>query len=455
MSSDPALRSSPSEPPRVEAVPELSARLTAALEAGPGQRSVWVTDLVDPRIAYFRSISPVEASADVVARRETGRTAHDRVERLLATPEHRELRVGRDGIVGRIDLLYDRPTELKSTARLPEVDRLTETRPTFIEQLGAYCALLDRPDGRLLLVQASAELPPAVRAIDCDFRDLPGLRSSLTRSAELLRSALARKDPTALPRCAWFHRGCEFEEAKVCSCTGAEPLAEAPAHERLERLAANPSVAAEVEARLRAPERPVAEEPFRTFSELLYPRQTYFGRIGAPREPSAPFPGSELWRTARDAMEVTLGSELEERRPRGGEPTEPVSCFRGEPILLKTSRARFRTPPERLPNRMPHYFQDLGLRAGALGVDGGWILLAHEFPETGTGPIELLRVHFSEAGELEHRLRSLCTALHEAIQHRDPSLLPPCPDWKFTDCPYRALCGEAAGAPTAASATGR
>ncbi|MCI4362729.1 MAG: hypothetical protein L3K13_00245 [Thermoplasmata archaeon] len=439
----------------MESSSELSARLRAALEAGPAQRSVWVTDLVDPRIAYFRSIAPVEPTADVVARRESGRVVHDRVERLLAGPEHRELRVGQDGIIGRIDLLFDRPTELKSTAKLPEVDRLAESRPSFIEQLGAYCALLGRPGGRLLLVQTQEGAPASVRAVDCEFTDLPGLRASLLESADRLRAALARRDPTGLPRCAWFHRGCEFEEARICPCNGSEPLPAAPARERLLRLEANAAVAEEVEARLRAPSPVLAEEPVRTFSELLYPRQTYFERIEAPRQPTARFPGTDLWRRVRDAMEAALGADLEDRRGASGEPAEAVSCYLGEPLLVKTSRARFRTPPELLPNRMPHYFVELGLRAGALGTDGGWIVLAYEFPESGTGPVEMLRVRFPAPAELGTHLRELCEQFHEALRRHDPSELPPCPEWKFVDCPYRELCGEPAGSPTAASATGR
>jgi hypothetical protein len=443
--------SNPADPPiagaRVESDPAVAARIDRGPSGGSRRRSVWVSDLLDPRIAYYRAISPVEASPEVLARRESGREAHDRVERRLAAPEHREIRVGIEGIVGRIDLLYDRPTELKSTAKLPEVGELSRSRPAYIEQLGAYCALLDRSEGRLLLVRQLPGGGSEVRVADAEFSDLPGLRQELVASAELLRRAIQDRNPGPLPRCAWYERGCEYRDAGVCVCTGHEPSPPGPAIPRLRRLERSPTVEAAVQARLSEPAPDPASERFGRFNDLLYPRQTYFERIGSPRAPGSPFPGGDLWRELRDAVESELAEELEEKSAREGEPREPVDCFRGEPYLLKTSRSRWRTAPDQVPVRSPHYLADLALRAGAIGASGGWILLARERPEPGAPRLEALHVQFPNGALLEQWVADRVAALHAAIAARDPSGLPPCPEWKFAECPYRDRCGEADGRP--------
>ncbi|MCI4341823.1 MAG: PD-(D/E)XK nuclease family protein [Thermoplasmata archaeon] len=441
--------------PVVEADPVLAERLRRAMEAPAGPRLVWVTDLVDPRRAYYHEISPVPATPEVAARRESGRLIHDRVERLLAAPEHREIRVGIDGIVGRIDLLFDRPTELKSTARLPAAADVRLLRPAYVEQLAAYCALLGRAEGRLLLVGSQDSSESEVRALDCEFNDLPGLRAALEQSAQLIRRSVESRDPSLLPRCAWYDRGCEYREAQRCGCTGTEPAGATPGGERLARIERNEPLEAEIGLRLRAPPRPPESEPFDRFSELLFPRQTYFERIGTPKATGREFTGTSLWRRMLAASDSELGTELEERRSRTGEPTEPLRCFRGEPVLEKTTKSRWRTPPERMPERVPHYFTDLALRAGAVGASGGWIVLARELPEPGVSPMEVLHVQVGEPSELARALAERCERLHAAIAQRDPSRLESCPDWMVADCPFRAVCGDPSGRPTAMAGTGR
>ncbi|HEV2449194.1 MAG TPA: hypothetical protein VGU43_02145, partial [Thermoplasmata archaeon] len=430
---------------RVEPDAAVAARLAGAGGEARTVRSVWVSDLLDPRIAYYRAISPVEPSPDVIARRESGREAHDRVERRLAAPEHREIRVGADGIVGRIDLLYDRPTELKSTAKLLEPAELPRLRPSYVEQLAAYCALLERPTGRLLLVRDATGGTADLRVGDAEFSDLPGLRRELLTAAEALRQAIRDRNPDPLARCAWFGRGCEYQEAGVCHCTGQEPSPPGPGVRRLIHLERNLELEHRVAEQLAAPPPDPSTEPIGKYNDLLYPRQTFFERTGAPRRPGAPFSGGPLWRELRDVVESELASELDERGSTSGEPREPVACFRGEPYLLKTSRSRWRTLPEQVPLRSPHYLLDLALRAGALRVEGGWIFLARERPEPGAPRIEALHVRFSEAPRLAVWLDGQVSALHAAVREGDPSRLPACPEWRFEECPYRDFCGDPQG----------
>lgn len=443
----PAPIPAPLDGARVELDPAVAARLAGAGGGTGAVRSVWVSDLLDPRIAYYRAVSPVEPSPDVVARRESGREAHDRVERRLAAPEHREIRVGAEGIIGRIDLLYDRPTELKSTARLPEPEELPRLRPSYVEQLAAYCALLDRPGGRLLLVREAPDGSAELRVGDAEFSDLPGLRRELLEAAGALRRAIGDRDPEPLPRCAWFGRGCEYQEAGVCHCSGREPAPPGPGVRRLVRLDRNPELERRVAEQLAAPLPDPASEPIGRYNDLLYPRQAYFERVGAPRRPSAPFSGGPLWRELRDAVESELAPELDEKVSTSGEPRESVGSFRGEPYLLKTSRNRWRTPPEQLPTRSPHYLVDLALRAGALQAAGGWIFLARERPEPGAPRIEALHIRFPDGARLAKWLEEQVRGLHEAVKLRDPSRLPPCPEWRFEECPYREFCGDPQGRP--------
>lgn len=425
--------------PAREAAAELIAR-RAGLE---GRRSVWVTDLVDLRPGYWRNVAPVVPTPERRALMEAGREAHVRVGHALAEARYREVRLQREGITGQIDLLEDRPTELKTTRLLPGSDPARSVRPSYLDQLVMYCALSERPEGRLLLVDPSTA-PVAVAAFDLHVPDLAPVWVEMRERARLLREALERRTPSELPVCPWRGRGCEFETSEVCGCGGSEP----PPRPSLGALASPPapapSVAEQVGARLRDPPGPAP--PARRFRDLLYPRRAYFERTEPPDEPEEGAPaeraggGDDLYRTLSDLLEAGPVGEVSREPTRDGEPIESVACFRGDPILLKVSRAWNATARDDLLAAQPQYFLDLALRCGALGRNDGWLLIGYARAPSWDEKVYLYRVSFGDVSALEAELAARRETLRAAIAAGRPFDLPACPTWMYESCRYRSRC---------------
>ena len=136
---------------RVREDGDLSHEIQGRLERSRGLRSVAVTDLLALRRAFWRlSAPPVPVSADRQERMEIGRAWHRRIGVVLAGAGALEVRVRREGLVGRIDALTDRPIEVKTSTMAVGADHLVEERPEYLEQLGMYCALVDGARGRIV-----------------------------------------------------------------------------------------------------------------------------------------------------------------------------------------------------------------------------------------------------------------------------------------------------------------
>lgn len=441
-----------SEGVRVEPAPDVALELLARREGTAERRSVWVTDLVDLRPGYWRNVAPVAPTAERRALMEAGREAHVRVGHALAPARYREIRIQREGITGQIDLFEDRPTELKTTRLLPGADPSRSVRPSHLDQLVMYCALADRHEGRLLLLDPSPT-PPIVAAFDLRVGDLAPVWGEMRERATALREALRRRSPAELPLCPWRGRGCEFEAAEVCDCRGAEP----PPRPSLASLASPPAadaaVAEDVATRIREPPGPAPHA--RRFRDLLYPRRAYFERSEPPDEEEEGSPaerfgsGDDLYRTLSDLLESGPVGEMSREPTRDGEPIESVACFRGDPILLKVSRAWSATPFDELLSVQPQYFLDLALRCAALARFEGWLLIGYARAPSWTDKVYLYRVRFASLAPLESELAQRKAMLRAAIDAQRPFDLPACPGWMYDGCRYRSRC-DCAGLGTGA-----
>ncbi|MCI4328919.1 MAG: hypothetical protein L3J86_04980, partial [Thermoplasmata archaeon] len=88
---------------RLVADGELRGALLERHGFAPPARSVWITDLLDVRSAYWRRIAPVEPSPERRAILDAGQEMHVLVGHLLAPARYREVRRQREGIVAQID----------------------------------------------------------------------------------------------------------------------------------------------------------------------------------------------------------------------------------------------------------------------------------------------------------------------------------------------------------------
>lgn len=423
---------------------DLRAELDHRRETTPPRRTIWVTNLLDLRTAFYQRVAPVPMSPERRRLAGLGETLHAAIGSRLAPAHRLEIRVQREGIVGQIDLLDERPTELKTTSSLPEPENLLSARPQYAEQLAMYCALVGRATGRLLLVETLDGRAGRVAAYELEFRDLGEVFDEMLRRADRLRSAWDRHSPEGLPACDWRGRGCPFEGAQVCACTGDEPAASRPILEGIERCdyrAAESQAIGEDLARS-PPEAPV----IRKFRDLLYPRRAYFERVSpattTPGEEAAGRPPpDDLYREVTDLLESGAPGEVTRVPASGGVPSESVACFRGDPYLLKVSRAWRRSNASDLLVHQPQYFLDLGLRCVSVGRPEGWLLIAYERAERWPERLEAYRVRFDPLSALHRLADERIAALEKAVRARDPTGLPECPEWMFARCDYRDVCG--------------
>ena len=423
----------------------LVAELLARRADQPRLRSVSVTDLTDLRTAYWRLTAPVEPTAERRAVLSAGREEHVRIGHALAPARFREIRLHRAGIVGQIDLLEDRPIELKTTHRPADAPTLRRTRPAYLEQLGMYGALAHSSVGRLVLVERPPDGPVAVDVYEVSFRSLEAIERSMTERAALLRAALDRRDPHGLPACAWRGRGCEFETAQVCDCTGGEGTPGGEILAEVERLEADATAGASVAARLAQPSSPPAARRFR---DLVYPRRAYFERSQPPETSSPGAPArwgpagpDDLYRQLAELLDSGPVGESTREPPLADEPLESVACFQGRPILLKVSRAWNAEPPEQLLLRQPQYFLELGLRCAAIGADSGRLLIGYERAVEWKDKLVAYDVRFEPPLPTARLLDERRSELAQAVAQGDPGRLPRCPSWMVEGCPYRAACG--------------
>ncbi len=415
---------------------ELAARTPAASEARP----LSVTDLLNPRRAVLRRLKgPAPVPLEREARLERGRAAHRRLGLALAAEGRLEVRLRRDGVTGRIDLLTDRPVEIKTGSVSPE------DRPEQLEQLAIYCALVDLPRGRLVHLLERPSEPSALVASDVEMGDLAAVLAEVRRREGAIRSALERGDPGPLGRCRWFDAGCEYRLAGLCACRGDEPPEPSVLTEQIRSRAPRPDVAERWESALRTA--PVeASAPLERYRELLYPRRAYFDRrelrpaVVPPHRPaSAPL---DAYERAMGALERGPVGELHRLGTRDGAPDEEVLGWRGAPCTVRPSRVRNRLTPEEIVARFPQYVLDLGLRCAQTGEDRGTLIVGLEHAPPGSPALQVFDLELTAGpGAFASWYDLGVERLRRASERGRPDELPACPAWMATDCPYRSACG--------------
>ena len=412
-----------------------------------GRGSVWVTDLLDPRGAYYRATRPQPTPPARRRAMELGRALHARFGRRVAGPAFREVRVHRDGIVGQIDLSESDPAEVKSSSDFPPAAELRRLRPGHLEQLGMYCALVDRPTGHLILVRSGESDRLEPRAYRVRWAGLAPVRQEMIRRAEVLASAFEHYDPSGLPRCPWWGRSCEFQAVNACACRGDETPLAPTALDAIEEVVDDPEETRRLEGRLLATDSSAPEAPsVDRFTDLIYPRRAYYQatRVGASDVtlPEIPLGRDDLY--AHLSLVIDSGPVGESLRlpPRVPWVQESVACFRDAPVLIKVTRARTVPTPETMVREQSQYFTDLGFRTAAVGASTGTIVLGVSQANSSEERLRAYRVDYGDPQTFSRLASDRARLLRDCIEgHEPPRMLPACPAWMFDRCPYRELCG--------------
>ncbi len=419
---------------------EISDRMPAPTSLPP----ISVTNLVSPRSAYWRGIAAVPVAPERRDRLDLGRRWHRRLATVLAPDGAIEVRVRRDEWIGRLDALSDVPVEVKTSSSLPPVADLVRDRPEPVEQLAMYCALADRPRGRLVTVALRDEEVDAVQALDLEFADAPRVRGEMRTRADALRAAWRAGTPQGLPRCRWFDRGCEVRAAGICDCTGREGEIPATIGECVAGVAEREDLSSALRSRLERSGSVSTGPVLGGFRDLLYPRRAYFERTAGPIVPEGPFrPPIEpidLYGRIAAATEAGPIGEAAGIPLASPEPEQDVGGFRGAPYLLRTSRAVDRPSPRTINDSHPQYALELGLRCVATGTSSARLFLGWERAPDDRTRLNVFEFRFAPVSAFSRFWRERRRALESALASGDPGGLVACPAWMFSSCPYRDAC---------------
>ena len=421
----------------IEANRTIKDELTEAASRQSARRRISVTDLVNVRQAYFRRTRP-----DIVIpldRRQlmwAGTGFHQLFGAAVSSEEFLEQFLELDGIVGKVDIFEDVPVELKTTSFMPQE---IGDRGSYFDQLGMYCAMARKGEGQLLVYRRAVRgQEPMLRAWRIGFSDLPAIEAEMRMRRDLLARALDAEDPSALPRCEWHGKSCDYRE--VCGCDEAEPDQRVVPDGTYD-VREDPGLAQAFMAKLRC------REPGETFGihDLVFPRKSLLERSGAEGgEREQDEPERSLQSMERSGFQMALLDALYYGMPGAfkGVPVRlrslkgVVRTFRGVPTLFRSSRFREIVDRDRLPHAQPHYFDRLAFDCALAGQESGRLVLYYE-----NLPGEKFMVY-------DVRLRNLDAIADEADRRLavleaggPPEALPACPQWMSKFCRFAPACG--------------
>ena len=413
--------------------------LSEAVSKRRGRRRIAVTDLINPRQAFHRWKHPeIEPSPKRLQLMLAGTGFHEVFGKAVSTEEFTEQFVEFNGIVGKIDVYEDSPTELKTTGFIP--DDILADRPSYVDQLGMYCTMTGSPNGHLLIYKrAYFKLLPSLRAFDITYSDLDSITEEMVRRRDAFEYALENDEPEKLPRCEWFDIGCDYSD--ICGCESARPLKRI-VPSGTAKILENEDLAEALASKLaQAPETPVG---FR-LNDLVFPRKTAYARKpsedGEPDEENlkSRLKGLERWgfkdaldEAIRYGIPSTFSRVLVEFRTLRGW----VRTYKGVPLVLRSVKWREMVDRKRLVEAFPHYFDRLAFECALTGNDKGRIILYYELLEDDKFMVYDVWFKDLEAirTEAERRLALLESGAH-------PNELPPCPSWMTDYCDHAPECG--------------
>jgi hypothetical protein len=307
-----------------------------------------------------------------------------------------------------------------------------------------YCALADRPSGRLVTLLTGEDGAGRIQAVDIGFGDTENVRTEMGRRADAIRAAWTEQRPSGLPACRWYGRGCEFQDAEVCDCTGSEPVDASSILSGVRAVTERTDIAGRIESRLHEIPTRIERPTIERFRDLLYPRRAYFERTTVEPIPEFARPGPlepvDLYARLTEAVETGPLGEVARLPPRSDEPEEEVGGFRGVPYLVRTSRGRDRASAQSLLDRQPQYGLELGFRCVATGTPTAHLILGRTRAATDRERVQAFEFTFAPASAFSRLWRERSRQLSTALAARAPTELPPCPEWMYADCPYRSDC---------------
>jgi hypothetical protein len=404
-----------------------------------------VTDLLNLKQAYFRRKYPeITPPLEKQQLMWAGTGFHKTFGSAVSSEEYLEQFVEAEGIVGKIDIYEKIPVEVKTTSTPVDTKDLLKYRPTYIEQLGMYCAMVNAHEGEIIIYQRPAEESPSTSPLlvnHVTFPNLEAIREEMRRRRDLLVQALISNDPSNLPVCPWFNRQCDYSQ--VCDCA----TTSVPAAHEIAELAGEIRVDSTTCEQLLS--KMAGAQPSQLFgiNDIVFPRKAYFERLKLSegvREEKEEYLRSMDELGFLDALRDSLryGSPGEAQRiPVKHTPlADLVQIWQNLPTILRGPKLSSLVERERLPRMFPHYFLRLGFDCALTENTKGRLLLYYVRVPKEDAKLMVYDVNFRNLNAVKAEALRRLELLEKATS---PLQLPKCPSWMCPYCEYRLECGEA------------
>jgi hypothetical protein len=406
---------------------------------------VSVTDLLNVKQAYFRRkypeiVPPLEKQQLMWA----GTGFHKTFGSAVSSEEYLEQFVEAEGIVGKIDIYEKIPVEVKTTSAPRDTKDLLQSRPTYIEQLGMYCAMVNAHEGEIIVYQRPTEessSSPPLAVYHVTFPDLKAIREEMCRRRDLLVQALISNDPSNLPVCPWRKRPCDY--SGVCDCATTSLSA---SHEIADLAGEIYVDSATCEQLLNKMAGAQTSSAF-GINDIVFPRKAYFERLQESEE--AREEKEEYLRSIdklgfldalRDSLRFGAPGESQKIPVKHAPLTDLVQTWRNLPTILRDPKFSSLVERERLTRAFPHYFLRLAFDCALTGNVKGRLLLYYVRVPKEDAKLMVYDVTF---GKLDAVKAEALRRLELLKRATSPLELPKCPSWMCSYCDRRLECGEA------------
>jgi hypothetical protein len=434
---------------RIEANRSVKDALMLTLKTRRPPYRISVTDLLNVKQAYFRRKYP-EITPPLEKRQLmwAGTGFHKTFGSAISSEEYLEQFVEAEGIVGKIDIYEKIPVEVKTTSTPMDTKDLLRDRPTYVEQLGMYCAMVSAHEGEIIVyrrpVDESSSTSPLV-VYHVSFPDLKAIREEMRRRRDLLVQALISNDPSNLPVCPWFNKQCDYSQ--VCDCA----TTSVPASREIADLAGEVYVDSTTCEQLL--NKMAAAQPYELFgiNDIVFPRKAYFERLKLQEST----PGEEIREEKEehlrsmdelgflDALRDSLrygGPGEAQRVPVKHAPlADLVQTWHSLPTILRGPKLSSLVERERLPRVFPHYFLRLAFDCALTENAKGRLLLYYVRVPREDAKLMVYDVNFRNLNVVKAEALRRLKLLEKATS---PLQLPKCPSWMCSYCDHRLDCGE-------------
>lgn len=434
---------------RIEANRSVKDALMLTLKTRRPPYRISVTDLLNVKQAYFRRKYPeITPSLEKRQLMWAGTGFHKTFGSAVSSEEYLEQFVEAEGIVGKIDIYEKIPVEVKTTSTAIDTKDLLRDRPTYVEQLGMYCAMVSAHEGEIIVyrrpVDESSSTTPLV-VYHVSFPDLKSIREEMRRRRDLLVQALISNDPSNLPVCPWFNRQCDYSE--VCDCA----TTSAPASHEIADLAGEIDVDSTACEQLL--NKMAGVQPYELFgiNDIVFPRKAYFER----RKLQEPAPDGEIREekeehlrsmdelgfldALRDSLRYGAPGEAQRVPVKQAPLADLVQTWHNLPTILRGPKLSSLVERERLPRAFPHYFLRLAFDCALTENTKGRLLLYYVRVPREDAKLMVYDVNFRNLNAVKAEALRRLKLLEKA---RAPLELPRCPSWMCSYCDHRLECGE-------------